>query len=455
MKDTTGDRAATHESKLYDCIVIGAGLGGLSAALHLQRYGLRVAVVERLARVGGLCGACMHEGYEFVIACNDFGTGAVRLLRSLGIPIRFERRRTRVMYDGTSYHLPPTAATLMRLLPHFADLRRYLAAIRRANKPAEDASCPDLESAVDGAVRNPRLADLLKLPAYLMGVAPHQLPVDALRHETDFRYGYWQPMVPLGGPQAMADAMAAEFSKRGDLFLSTACLSVDADGQQKSIRTPTGVLRSRYVVSTIDTLPAEAQQRQGLHISMYWLVVDKRFRFPHGIHTLVHYPPGISQWFRALDCGATPKRFGFHVFQSDLAQPAGRESTMNVYFYQPRGAEGDRDFGARERYIFSELEGMLPGISRAIRHKYFLGPAEFQQMHGLDGRVTPRLPQPGEGKRGNYDAKTRLYRAGAAAYPPGDHAGAALLSGAMVADLLRQAEYAAKLRNPERPALET
>ena len=451
MTDASHNSATTQSSTIYDCVVIGAGLGGLSAALHLQQYGLRVALIERLPRVGGLCGTYLHQGHEFVIACNDFGTGAAHMLRKLGIPIRFERRRTRVMYAGTSYHLPPTVATLLRLLPHFADLRRYLAAIRRAHNVDGDSSA-DLESVVDGTVRNSQLADLLKLPAYLMGVAPHQLPVDALRHETDFRYGYWQPMVPIGGPQAMADAMAAEFSKRGDLFLSTACLSIDTDGELKAIRTHHGVLRARDVVSTIER-PTSLPQRSGLHISMYWLVVDPAFRFPRGVHTLVHYPAGISQWFRALDCGVTPKQFGFHVFKSDLSH-AARESTMNVYFYQPRGAEGDRDFGARERYIFTELERMLPGITAAIRHKYFVGPEAFRRLHGLDGRVTPQLAQPGARKPANYDASTGLYRAGAGAYPPGDHAGAALLSGAMVANALQQMRHGVPARSPRRSPVE-
>lgn len=454
MTDTSTNPAAAQAAKIYDCIVIGAGLGGLSAALHLQQDGLRVALIERLARVGGLCGTCLHEGHEFVIACNDFGTGAVGILRKLGIPVRFERRRTRVLYDGAQYHLPPTAGTLMRLLPHLADLRRYLGSVREAHNggQASDGGL-DLELAVGRAVRDQRLADLLKLPAYLMGVAPHQLPVEALRHETDFRYGYWQPMVPLGGPQVMADAMAAEFSKRGDLFLSTDCLAIDTDGDLKAIRTSNGILRARDIVSTIER-PADAPQRSGLHISMYWLVVDRRFPFPAGVHTLVHYPPGISQWFRALDCGMTPKQFGFHVFKSDLL-PSSDEATMNVYFYQPRDGEGDRHFAERERYIFTELERMLPGIGRAIRHKYFVGPADFRRLHGLDGRVTPRLHRPGERKPANYDAASGLYRAGAGAHPPGDHAGAALLSGVMVADLLRQTGYRARRREREHPALET
>jgi len=39
----------------YDVIIIGAGLGGLVCGALLARKGLRVAVFEKKARVGGCC----------------------------------------------------------------------------------------------------------------------------------------------------------------------------------------------------------------------------------------------------------------------------------------------------------------------------------------------------------------------------------------------------------------
>jgi phytoene desaturase len=46
-------------------IVVGAGLGGLSAALHLAGAGRNVTVVEREAIVGGRCGLLRDHGYLF------------------------------------------------------------------------------------------------------------------------------------------------------------------------------------------------------------------------------------------------------------------------------------------------------------------------------------------------------------------------------------------------------
>ena len=46
-------------------VVIGAGLGGIAAATHLARRGLRVTVFEKNIRPGGRCDHFSHEGHHF------------------------------------------------------------------------------------------------------------------------------------------------------------------------------------------------------------------------------------------------------------------------------------------------------------------------------------------------------------------------------------------------------
>src|SRR2546423_13242226 len=101
---------------IWDVIVIGSGLAGLTAALHLQRAGRSVLVLERLAVAGGLCGNFTLDGYEFVRACNEFGDGLVRRLNALDVPVSFRRTRSRFHLDRKILDLPPTPASMPRLL---------------------------------------------------------------------------------------------------------------------------------------------------------------------------------------------------------------------------------------------------------------------------------------------------------------------------------------------------
>lgn len=54
----------------YDVIVIGAGLGGLSAAAMLARKGFKTVVCEHTSQVGGCCSSYDYEGYTFDVGAS-------------------------------------------------------------------------------------------------------------------------------------------------------------------------------------------------------------------------------------------------------------------------------------------------------------------------------------------------------------------------------------------------
>jgi hypothetical protein len=428
----------------YDVIVIGAGLGGLSAGLHLQQAGLRVALLERLERAGGLCGTCRHDGREYVIACNDFGLAMPKLLAALGVDVPFRKCRTRITFEGKHYTLPLDWRSAGRLLFRAADLWRYWRYLRQARADGF-ASRATLGKLVDDAVRDPHCRNLLKLPAYLMGVAPDHFRLDALFDQFEYDYGYWQPMVPVRGPQALADALAEKFREKGDLLLATEYISHADAGPLKRVRTSRGELTGRFLVDASgrdDHYPAEFPR--GLPISMYWLAVDRRYAYPDGVHTCLWLPPDLSGWFGALEQGSLPATLGFHVFKSDLSD-SDDCYTMNLYFYLPRGVDEPDDAMLKQvqAYLFRSLEIMLPGIGGAIRARHFVSPREFRERHGLSGRVLPVITPVGFAKPANYCAELGIYRAGAANFPPGDHAGAAMLSGRIVAERIVEAARSA------------
>ena len=76
---------------IYDALVVGAGMAGLTAAAYLAREGLRVLVCERSEESGGLVSGFESNGFHFDAGLRAVeNSGVIRpLLRDLGIDLEF------------------------------------------------------------------------------------------------------------------------------------------------------------------------------------------------------------------------------------------------------------------------------------------------------------------------------------------------------------------------------
>mmetsp|Transcript_37279 Transcript_37279/g.117297 ORF Transcript_37279/g.117297 Transcript_37279/m.117297 type:complete len:461 (-) Transcript_37279:8-1390(-) len=139
----------------YDVVVIGSGIGGLTAAALLAYHGDRVLVCESHYRPGGAAHGFEKGGYRFESGPSFFaGLTKVEGLNPLAAALALVGEPLDVVeYDplGT-YHIPGTTAPLRR----YGNLSKFLGEVRRENPEAAselEAATPQLRG-LHASLRN-------------------------------------------------------------------------------------------------------------------------------------------------------------------------------------------------------------------------------------------------------------------------------------------------------------
>ncbi len=273
-----------------EAIVIGAGLGGLAAAMRLGAKGYRVTVVDRLDRAGGRGSSITENGHRFDLgptivtvpevyrklwaACGrDFDADVdlrpldpfyeirwpdgstftargdteamvaeVRRLSPGDVPgyLRFlkdSKRRYVVGYEGMVAEPMHRLWDTIKVLPEFARLRadRSILGLARSR------------------VKDERLRMALSFhPLFIGGDPMHVTSIYALVSHLEKEYGVHYA---VGGVQAIADAMARVVDGQGGRLRlgAEADEILVEDGAAQGVRLATGeVLRAPLVISNAD-----------------------------------------------------------------------------------------------------------------------------------------------------------------------------------------------------------
>jgi phytoene dehydrogenase-like protein len=113
----------------WDAIVIGAGIGGLTAAAHLVKAGLRVLVLERNPHIGGTANVYHRKGFTFPMGPLGFSHPILvqNTLKGLGVgeDLKFSRVYYRIRAFGLDLSLslpfPDMVKEFSRLFPADAE----------------------------------------------------------------------------------------------------------------------------------------------------------------------------------------------------------------------------------------------------------------------------------------------------------------------------------------------
>jgi phytoene desaturase len=271
-------------------LVIGAGPGGLAAALLLARGGVRVHVVERLPRLGGRCSAIEADGFRFDLGPTFFLYPLVleRIFRLIGrnlradVPmVRLDPQYRLVFGGGGELRCTPDVARMRAAIAEFApadaaNLDRYLAenrhkmaaftpVLERAFLGWKDLLSWDLikllpllrpwrsvDSDLGRYFRDPRTRLAFSFQSKYLGMSPYNCP--SLFTILSFLEYEWGVHHPIGGCSAVSEAMARIAEDTGVTFsLGEEVEAILFDGRKAvGVRTREGAYRADAVVVNAD-----------------------------------------------------------------------------------------------------------------------------------------------------------------------------------------------------------
>lgn len=336
-------------------VVIGAGVGGLAAAVRLARLGHQVTVCERADVVGGKLGLFAREGYRF-----DTGPSLLTLphvfadlFRDTGDPIESVLELQEL--DPIARYLYPDATTFdscadpdelrARIDAAFGQGAEWSRFYQRAGRIWGATRGPFLESTLDGPrtlaglalnvrdlatvapwrslrgltrsyLRDPRLRMFVERYATYTGSDPRRAPAAlAAVPYAELTFGGWYV---TGGLYRIAEALLQRCLELGvTVHTGTEVRKVVADSRVRGVLLADGSrLDADLVVANVDAahlygdlirMPSEARRLRRVtpSLSGFVLLLALRGRTPGLAHHTVVFPDDYDAEFDAVFGGRT------------------------------------------------------------------------------------------------------------------------------------------------------
>ncbi len=359
-----------------DVAVVGAGFGGLAAALRLAELGLNVVCLEALAYPGGCASTFTRRGAQFESGAtlfSGFGEGELfaEWVRRHRMDVQFQRIDPPVELRGPGFQMPIDAdrarfvsrmadacgeagpqvtaffeeqarvaealwalfrdPTLLppfgigTLLRHAARAPAYLPLLRLVGRPLRDV-----------LVRH-GIADVLPLRVFLDAVCQITVQCSAAEAEAPFAMGamdyYFRGTGHVhGGIGRLAEAMAGAIrSAGGEVVLPCKVHSIAGDAAGYLLTTRHGELRARAVVSNL--LPEATARLLGTRAGGDEVLGPLQERVEGGW--------GAAMLYRVLEPGAVAARPAAHHVEL-VADPEQALVEGNHVFCSLSGADEAR-----------------------------------------------------------------------------------------------------------------
>ena len=425
-------------------IVIGAGIGGITAAIHLAKAGFQVTVIEKNHQPGGRCDRLSHEGHHF-------DTGPTLMVMPLIYEAEFSSLGTSMhtLLDlqrvDPTYHLVFDDGSQLALTSDLKSLQEQLEAIepgsfegflryldeghRHYHLSIEKLVYPDFRKATDffkpshlpllhqvkpfskhyanmsHYFTNPRLKAAFTFQDVYMGLSPFEAPATfSLMPYSELAHGVWYP---LGGMYQVVEALMTLAREAGVEFIFNETvdhIKVDEDQASGVQLSENGIQSADAVLANADLpyvyqnlIPANGRSRKLDQmrfscsvISFFW-GIDKVYDAlkPHTLFLVDDYEENFDSITRDLDL---PDRPSFYIHAPARIDPhmapPGQDTLIAIVPVGHISDEVQQDWSyiqdqARQK-IFQRLQDIgFHDLGEHIKFELVFTPQSWQKRYNL------------------------------------------------------------------------
>lgn len=429
--------------KTKKIIVIGAGIGGITAATHLARHGFQVTALEKNDRPGGRCDRITRDGHQF-------DTGPTLLVMPLLYEAEFSALGTSmhevldlqrvdptyhlVFDDGSQLALTSDMKSLQEQLEtfergSFQGLLRYMdEGHRHYHLGIERLVKPDFRNASDfftlsnlplgykvkplaNHYRNmsayfddPRLKAAFTFQDVYMGLSPFEAPAAfSMMPYTELAHGVWYPK---GGMYSIVEALTKLACDAGVEFIfNTAVEKIEVrKNSVRGVQVKGQMIEADAVLANADLpyvyqnlLPQDRQagrlsrKRYSCSVISFFWGVDKPYETlpPHTLFLAQDYRENFTSIIRDLSLPANPSLYIHAPARLDPTMaPAGEDTIIAIVPVGHMSNNGEQDWaGLRDearRHVFRRLATLgIFDLESHIKFETTFTPLSWKKRYNL------------------------------------------------------------------------
>jgi len=442
----------------YDAIIIGAGLGGLSAGAFLAKAGKSVLVLERMDAVGGRCRTIDLMGRRFDIGADYFGRKMLGCFAELGKakevePVGF---KTVALAEGHRMTIPPGLHTVGELhgmgIP-YGDMPRFAHRMGRQVMFNSFRNITSNFEMVNFITDNEHLRDIMNIGAFFTGNEPENMPSYWFNLIFGRTYGYDRPFYPKGGAGSLADILADVIRENGGAVVYRAAPKkiVIEGGRAKGVVLDGRHIDAGAVISAISILqtvhymvgkehfPKEyldtlGYYKEGHSMASMFVVFRREAKIKKGVHVYARFPRNMKAMFRVLGEGRFPDKNMFVLSCPDAINDTGTEHLAGtVKFIVPRGGADKELMLAEAKKVLRDVDELVPDFYANIVDSRLFTPKDYLENFGFASVISPVAESVNYSKMPVTAPVPGLYFVGSTVLPVGGCSYSAMESGRVCA----------------------